>query len=55
MEEGGEGKVFWGVVSAGEEPGGLFFLNRRSLFENRSLVDFEIGNERKSHSIAYIS
>ena len=25
------------------------FLNRHSLFENRSLVDFEIGNERKSH------
>ncbi len=23
------------------------FFNRRSLFENRSLVDFEIGNERK--------
>ena len=23
------------------------FLNRHSQFENRSLVDFEIGNERK--------
>ena len=30
------------------------FLNRHSQFENRSLVDFEIGNERKSHKIAYI-
>ena len=30
------------------------FLNRHSLFENRSLVDFEIGNEGKSHKIACI-
>ena len=30
------------------------FLNRHSQFENRSLVDFEIGNERKSHKFAYI-
>ena len=30
------------------------FLNRHSQFENRSLVDFEIGNEQKSHKIAYI-
>ena len=30
------------------------FLNRHSRFENRSLVDFEIGDERKSDKIAYI-
>ena len=30
------------------------FLNRHSLFENRSLVDFEIGTERKSHTITHI-
>ena len=30
------------------------FLNRHSQFENRSLVDFEIGNERKSHKFAYL-
>ena len=30
------------------------FLNRHSHFENRSLVYFEIENERKSHKIAYI-
>ena len=29
------------------------FLNRHSQFENRSLVDFEIGNERQSHKFAY--
>ncbi len=29
-------------------------VNRHSQFENRSLVDFEIGNERKSHKFAYI-
>ena len=28
--------------------------SRHSLFENRSLVDFEIESERKSHKIGYI-
>ena len=28
------------------------FLSRHIIFENWSLVDFEIGNERKSHNIA---
>ena len=28
------------------------FSNRHTIFENWSLVDFEIGNERKSHNIA---
>ena len=32
----------------------LMFLSRHSQFENRSLVDFEIGNERKSNKFAYI-
>ena len=47
MEEGGEGKFFWGVVSAGEEPGGLVFGDSSRDVERRGAVRAERGGRNR--------
>ena len=47
MEEGGEGKLFWGIVSAGEEPGGLVFGDSSRDVERRGAGRAERGGRNR--------